>query len=351
MRVNHCSPQLTSREPSVLQKDEKTKIVAKDVLASLPTIGLEPISIGVVCTACGVALGWIATKFIGGTGERVIDRASQDLADYLYPLKETNPFNLKACVESYHHGTKPDIRVDKLRPNPIYQTKIAEAIEHLRNAPKNALVSGSKLPYAIISGPFGTGKTTSLEGIARAGDWNYFLFTGEQFSKLLQNEDASNRFFQDVRKEKLPTVFVIDEANSLFKSSEENDKALQRFRALTSNKDHKLMFLFATSTPLKEIEISDPAFINRMNFQITVGMPSREELKEIIFQQANRLFTTAFKSSFTLEACDYLANTVFKGKNGRDVESALMALNPNSPPLSKNQLHEHIQRYFNEHRI
>lgn len=53
MLVNHSSPQLFIREPIHPQKNEKTKIVARDVFASLPTLGFDPISLCV-----GISLGW-----------------------------------------------------------------------------------------------------------------------------------------------------------------------------------------------------------------------------------------------------------------------------------------------------
>jgi hypothetical protein len=341
MRIENFLPEFIRHKTDDSLKDKKVQAKAREVLASIPTAGIEPISLGVICAIAGGAITYLGTKLLGKTADEVCDRAGKDLADYLYPSNEANPFSMKACLDSYRFGTVPDIRKNYLRPMPIFNDTVSQTIEVIRSSLKNQAL----LPFAIISGPLGTGKSTTLEAIARGGDWNYFIFTGEQFRNLLQNEDASNRFFIDIRKEKHPTVFVIDEADFLFKSDDDNTKfALQQFRALTSNKDRKVMFLFAVNNPLEEIQ--DRAFLNRMNYKITVEMPGYEELKKIVSQQASYLFNSPFLDSFTPDVCEHLARSVFKGKNGRDVQNALMSLDPTSRFMSKIQLQNQIERYF-----
>lgn len=351
MRIeNHFRPPQSEKVGIEQAQNAKVRIVAKDVFASFPTIGMDPFTLGGLCALGGAAIMWIGGKIVGTAVDVAGTAVGTDIANYLYPTSETNPFNMKECRESYRYGSRPDVRAGKLRPNPIFKSSIAGVFDSFRSALENAVNHQGILPSAIISGPYGTGKTTACEGIARGGNWNYFLLTGEQFSKLLQNEEVSNRFFRDIRKEKCPTVFVIDEADSLFKTEDEtSEKVFEQFRSQTSSRDQKLMFLFVTKIDLKMI--SDQAFLSRMNYQINIEMPGQEELEKIIHQQANFLFKAPFSWSFTEDACRHLAMTVFKGRNGRDVQSALMSLNPNHLSMDKNQLYKHIKVYFDEHRI
>lgn len=105
------------------------------------------------------------------------------------------------------------------------------------------------------------------------------------------------------------------------------------------------MFLFAVNNPLEEI--SDRAFLNRMNYNINLEMPGYEELKKIVFQQISHLFNSPLLDSFTSDVCEHLTRTVFKEKNGRDVQNALMSLDTTSRLISKMQLQNQIERYFN----
>jgi len=346
MRIENFSTQTPFRcSPISSEKDEKTKVVAREVLASLPTIGIEPITIGLIGAAAGAAATWIGGKLLNETVNQLTDKASTAIAQYFFPDKK-DLFKDNYFLKAYYDGEFSGSRIDS-QPDPIFKSEIAQVINKLRNSPKNAKKHGTLLQAAILSGDVGTGKTTTLEGIARDSGCNYFIFNGSQFINFLQNANIS-KFFSDFRSNKLPTVFVIDQANLLFDSDDENVKiAIQQFIALVNNNDPKLMFLFATEVPLNTI--NNRAFLNRMDYKINIEMPGPEELKKIISQHAKNIFKAPFRESFTEDVCKHLAEGVFKGRSGRMVKKALLHIGPFTSHMSEKDLNTCIGEYLKNH--
>lgn len=345
MRIENLLPSLIRNKSNQSQKEEKTEIVAKEVFASLPTIGFEPITIGVVCAAGGAAVMWAAGKLFTAVTTELTDKASIAIAQYFFPDKAklfTNNYFLKA----YYNGELSGNSIVS-QPEPIFKSEIAEVINKLRNSSKNAKKHGTQLQSAILSGDVGTGKTTTLEGIARGSDCNYFIFNGDQFINFLQNADIS-KFFTDFRSNKLPTIFVIDQADPLFETDDDNVKrAIQQFVALVNNNDPKLMFLFATEVPFNKM--NNRAFLGRMDYKINIEKPGPEELKKIISQHAKSIFTGTFANSFTEDVCGRLAQGVFKGQSGRMVKKALVHIGPFTSQMSEKELNSRIAEYIKTH--
>ncbi len=263
------------------------------------------------------------------------------------------------CKECYSHPARfisykwlvSDPRV--IAPNPIFAPHVDQVFKNLKKSLEDAVTKKTNLPHAIIYGPRGTGKSTGCEFVAKSGNWNYIILESSIFIKLLNDESRSGPFFQGLRDLILPTVLVIEEADSLLnlKSTELNSNQVSAARtAIQVLKDQigiqnpKIMCLFVLQNPPSGI---DPAFLNRITYQVVTEEPTLEELKLIIKHHATRFFDPPRLKKLTPEIIDSLAQKVFKGSTGRDVQNAFSCIRDiKEEEIDKEKMHHILENYL-----
>lgn len=220
---------------------------------------------------------------------------------------------------------------NKSTESPVLSSSAARDVAEIKGIIKEAVEKGGILPHVIFIGPYGTGKSMACASLVRGAKVNYYIAKEQDFIEFLQHGEDVARFFDELRSCHYPTILVIDEAKLLVASekeinqNEETHRAFQLFKTYSGTKNNKVMFLFNTN-----VEVLNPVFAERMSYHIYLGAPGVNELKEIVFRQAEKSFGPSALEVFTPQVIDYLVEGdgstqgVFFGKSGRHMEEAFV---------------------------
>lgn len=186
-------------------------------------------------------------------------------------------------------GEKPE-RTFRLPGRPQLEKFFHEhIIDIILNSEKYALL-GITFPSAIVlHGPTGCGKTFAVEKLVEFLDWPSFSINSNTVGSPYIHE-TSKKISETFDKaiESAPSVFIIDEMESFLSARtsagasnlhhvEEVAEFLRRIPEAISK---KVLIIGMTNL----LEMIDPAIIRRGRFDhiIEVGMPSREEVNDLI---------------------------------------------------------------------
>lgn len=208
---------------------------------------------------------------------------------------------------------------NKKTDRPIFKEEIEKQISKIEKMTRNSVTHGGYLSHVLLYGPPGTGKTMISKYIAKEAGTNYIMMSGgelPQYIKRGEHVSELNTLFAKVKCGSKPTIIFIDEAEGLTKRrdkmSMERVELLNSFLNHTGEASEKFMLILATNRP----EDLDPAVLSRMDNQIYIGPPEREERHKILKMNIEKLFKQ--EELFTEEYLNALTDRL-DGFTGRDI--------------------------------
>lgn len=147
---------------------------------------------------------------------------------------------------------------------------------------------GIKFPHAfILEGVPGCGKTYAVERLAEHLDWPTYRITTASVGVSLIHETSKNiQNTFETAAANAPAIIIIDEVDALVPDRNANPKdfvceeVASFLRCLQEAPEHHVLVVGMTN----RLSAIDPAVLRtgRLGTHITVGMPDREEVKELL---------------------------------------------------------------------
>ena len=169
--------------------------------------------------------------------------------------------------------------------------ELLEVVDFLKN-PQKYLRIGAEIPKGVLLvGPPGTGKTLLARAVAGEAGVPFLTVSASEFMEMFVGVGASRvrSLFDEARKSS-PAIIFIDEIDSIGRrrgagiggGHDEREQTLNQILSEMDGfeKDTSVIIIAATNRP----DILDPALLRpgRFDRQVTVGLPTQSERKEIL---------------------------------------------------------------------
>ena len=254
-------------------------------------------------TQAGLAVG-IGTAVLGagvGAGavfwdkqvKNILPKTSEDT-----PLEKWITTLPKVCMVAVAAGivsalyTGCEIGLNAIRhcapivSKPIFHEELNSDILDLTASIAQVKKEGGFFPNLLLYGPAGTGKTMLSKWIAENSGMNYIMISGGdlvQYVNRGMHVAEFNRLFESAKNSRSPTIFFIDEAESICTSRDQEkrqgpDALLDAFLKEVGEPSKKVMIILATN----RLEDFDSAVLNRIDYKTFIGPPEFEQRKQII---------------------------------------------------------------------
>lgn len=169
--------------------------------------------------------------------------------------------------------------------------ELLEVVDFLKN-PQKYLRIGAEIPKGVLLvGPPGTGKTLLARAVAGEAGVPFLTVSASEFMEMFVGVGASRvrSLFEEARKSS-PAIIFIDEIDSIGRrrgagiggGHDEREQTLNQILSEMDGfeKDTSVIIIAATNRP----DILDPALLRpgRFDRQVTIGLPTQSERKEIL---------------------------------------------------------------------
>ncbi len=169
--------------------------------------------------------------------------------------------------------------------------ELLEVVDFLKN-PQKYLRIGAEIPKGVLLvGPPGTGKTLLARAVAGEAGVPFLTVSASEFMEMFVGVGASRvrSLFDEARKSS-PAIIFIDEIDSIGRrrgagiggGHDEREQTLNQILSEMDGfeKDTSVIIVAATNRP----DILDPALLRpgRFDRQVTIGLPTQSERKEIL---------------------------------------------------------------------
>ncbi len=197
---------------------------------------------------------------------------------------------IKVLYEEY----KANIKTEE--PLPILNPDTSRALERIAKSTSDLRARDVFLQNVLFFGPGGTGKTMAAKAIAKNSDMNFVMMSGGDLPQYLEKSthvSELNKLFAKIKGFQGPTVFFIDEAESLCRKRSDISSDMKRIELLnallnlTGDNSKKIMLVLATNRP----QDLDEAMLSRMDHKLYLGPPAYEQRKAIVKMHAEKAFT------------------------------------------------------------
>jgi cell division protease FtsH len=169
--------------------------------------------------------------------------------------------------------------------------ELLEIVDFLKN-PQKYLRIGAEIPKGVLLvGPPGTGKTLLARAVAGEAGVPFLTVSASEFMEMFVGVGASRvrNLFDEARKSS-PAIIFIDEIDSIGRrrgagiggGHDEREQTLNQILSEMDGfeQDTSVIIIAATNRP----DILDPALLRpgRFDRQVTIGLPTQSERKEIL---------------------------------------------------------------------
>jgi ATP-dependent 26S proteasome regulatory subunit len=258
---------------------------------------------------CGVALALAAVaflmfRFIASQGQRATMASMK-------PLERINPKDIETTFSSVAGYENAKSELQEL----VLAVQAPETFSHLGGEPPRSV---------LLVGPPGTGKTMLARALAKAAAAGFHAGSGSEFVELFVGVGAARmRSLFAHALEEAPAIIFIDEVDAVARvrgnspsgSSMEHDNTLNELLVQLDGffKERRRGVIFIGATNREDV--LDPAFVQRMNRRIHVGVPTSDERIKILRKHMP-------ESLFDLGPADFLELAVqTAGMSGRELEN------------------------------
>ncbi len=205
---------------------------------------------------------------------------------------------------------------------PVFKPEIQKQLEQIEKSIQHIRNNNGYFTNLLLYGPPGTGKTMISKLIAKESGMNYVMMSGgelTQFIKRGEHVSELNHLFENAKNASSPTIIFIDEADALARNrdqlSMERIELLNALLTHTGEPSKKVMLILATNRP----QDLDVAVRSRMDNQIMISPPEKEERLKILKLYLDRFFTgarnyVAFDDTFLDKI-----NEQIEGLSGREI--------------------------------
>ncbi len=194
-------------------------------------------------------------------------------------------------ARTYGRENKVKTTFDDVAGHKEAKEELLEVVDFLKN-PQKYLRIGAEIPKGVLLvGPPGTGKTLLARAVAGEAGVPFLTVSASEFMEMFVGVGASRvrSLFEDARKAS-PAIIFIDEIDSIGRrrgagiggGHDEREQTLNQILSEMDGfeKDTSVIIIAATNRP----DILDPALLRpgRFDRQVTVGLPTQNERKDIL---------------------------------------------------------------------
>ena len=194
-------------------------------------------------------------------------------------------------ARTYGRENKVKTTFDDVAGHKEAKEELIEVVDFLKN-PQKYLRIGAEIPKGVLLvGPPGTGKTLLARAVAGEAAVPFLTVSASEFMEMFVGVGASRvrNLFEEARKAS-PAIIFIDEIDSIGRrrgagiggGHDEREQTLNQILSEMDGfeKDTSVIIIAATNRP----DILDPALLRpgRFDRQVTVGLPTQSERKEIL---------------------------------------------------------------------
>lgn len=230
--------------------------------------------LAITCMAVGVFGAWHGIKI----GVKYLDQwlGAPTLA------QETSIMSFGDRVKGFLFGKE---KLESNIKDVVLEPKLSARIEELTHSIENIVKNNSYFRHVLLYGPPGTGKTMVAMRIARSVGLEYIYFAASSLDQYSLEEALIKLkdLFEYAKNSSKPIMIIIDESEILFANrdknlSEKTQKMLNLILTYTGTETNKFVIFGLTNRP----DDIDPAFLNRCDEQIEIGIPGKEQVKQIL---------------------------------------------------------------------
>ena len=217
----------------------------------------------------------------------------------------------------------PDISFKDIAGHRELKSEMQTLVEFLKD-PSKMEKAGARMPKGIVlQGPPGTGKTMMVKAIAGEAGVPFYAASGSNFVEMFVGLGAKRvrDLFAEAKKN-APCIIFIDEIDAVGGKRGQRDSNSEREQTINAllteldgfDSNSGIITICATN----RVEDLDEALIRpgRFDKQFTVGLPDKEDRKEII-----NVYTKDRKFAEDVDFDDLAASTT--GFSGADIEALM----------------------------